>query len=226
MIAVMVCLAGGGMYVVKAVLSDDSPQKKSSFTNITLMKPPPPPEVKEKPPEPEQVKQTEKKEEIFTPGPQDMANQDNSPGEKDNTPAGDTLGVDAEGTAGSDAFGLVAKKGGRSILSGGGGGGGGMGKLSLLSKFSGYTYVVESEIKKKVIKSLDEEGGIPRGKLQAIVRVSVDGKGSIVECKIIGSSGNNRMDEAIIRAVADLKISKTPPEGMPRKMDIKLTYQS
>lgn len=225
MIAVMAGLAGGAIYVVKAVLSDDSPRQKSSVANITLMKPPPPPQVKEKPPEPEQVKQAEKKEEIFTPGPQDMANQDNSPGEQDNAPAGDSLGVDAEGTAGSDAFGLVAKKGGRSILAGGGGGGG-MGKLSLLSKFSGYTRVVESEIRKKVIKRLDEEGGVPRGKLQAILRVSVDGKGSIVECKIIGSSGNNRMDEAIKQAVADLRISQTPPEGMPRKMDIKLTYQS
>lgn len=101
-----------------------------------------------------------------------------------------------------------------------------MGKLSFLSKFSGYTRVVESEIRKKVIKRLDEEGGVPRGKLQAILRVSVDSKGSIVECKIIGSSGNNRMDEAIKQAVADLRISQTPPEGMPRKMDIKLTYQS
>src|SRR3989337_1132410 len=213
LLVVMVILLGAAAYTVKAVLSDDSPRKKSSVTMVTLLKPPPPPQ---------------KKEEGFTSEPQDVGNQDSKPaGEEDNTPAGDNLGVDAEGTAGGDAFGLVGKKGGRSLLAGGGGsgGGGGLGRLSLLSKYTGYTQIVETEIRKRVMKRLDEEGGIPRGKLQVVARVSVDSNGAVVDYRIIGSSGNHKMDEAIKQALGDIKISEPPPDGMPRTMDIKFTYQ-
>ncbi|OGP12492.1 MAG: hypothetical protein A2052_00835 [Deltaproteobacteria bacterium GWA2_54_12] len=228
LLVVMVILLGAAAYTVKAVLSDDSPRKKSSVTMVTLLKPPPPPQIKEKLPEPEQVREIQKKEEVFTSEPQDVGNQDSKPaGEEDNTPAGDNLGVDAEGTAGGDAFGLVGKKGGRSLLAGGGGsgGGGGLGRLSLLSKYTGYTQIVETEIRKRVMKRLDEEGGIPRGKLQVVARVSVDSSGAVIDYRIIGSSGNHRMDEAIKQALGDIKISEPPPDGMPRTMDIKFTYQ-
>ena len=228
LLAVMVILLGAAVYTVKSVLSDGSPQKKSSVTMVTLLKPPPPPQIKEKPPEPEQVRDIQKKEEVFTPELQEAISQDSNPaGEEDSAPAGDNLGVDAEGQAGSDAFGLVGKKGGRSLLAGGGGSGGsgGLGRLSLLSKFAGYSQIVETEIRKRVMKRLDEEGGIPRGKLQAVARVSVDSSGAVVDCRIIGSSGNHKMDEAIKQSLGDIRISEPPPDGMPRTMDIKFTYQ-
>ena len=173
----------------------------------------------------------------------------------DNTPAGDTLGLDAEGTAGSDAFGLVARKGGRSITSGPGGsgrgggsgsgkggeggppriggggsgraGGGGSERVSLLNKYGWYTQIVKTEISKKVQKQLDEKGGsFPRGKLQTLIRVSVDGKGSVVDCGIVGSSGNHEMDEAVKQCIGDIRISEPPPDGMPRTMIIRVTSQS
>ncbi len=217
-LALMVALACAGVYIVKSSLSDDSPLKKNSTVMVTLMKPPPPPEIKEKPPE--QVKEIPK-EEIYTP----EQNQESNPGpDNDKTPAGDNLGVDAEGTAGGDAFGLVGKKGGRSLLAGDGGSGG-MGRLSLLVKFAGYTHTVEAEIRKKVMKQLDNNGGIPKGKLQAGVRVRLDGSGAVVDFKIIGSSGNHSMDEAVQQALADTKLSEPPPDGMPRTMIIKITSQ-
>ncbi len=76
-----------------------------------------------------------------------------------------------------------------------------MGRLSLLTKFAGYTHIVETEIYKKVMKRLDEEGGIPRGKLQVVVRLNVNSNGAIVDYRIIGSSGNNKMDEAVKQAL-------------------------
>ena len=175
--------------------------------------------IKEKLPEPEQIRETAKKEEFIDPGVQNEVPENSD--SKDNMPAGDSLGVDGEGGAGSDGFGLVGKKGGRSILAGGPGGG----KASLLSKFSGYTQIVTSEIRKKVMKRLDGEGGIPKGKLQTVVRVSVDGDGRITDHRIIGSSGNTRMDEAVIQSLHSLRISEPPPEGMPRTMTIKIVSQ-
>jgi periplasmic protein TonB len=227
-LGLMVVLIGVAAYFVKGVLSDESPNKKSAVM-ISLLKPPPPPPPKEKPPEPELVKQIPKKEEIVD-VPQKVVNQESKPaGEPDKAPAGNDLGVDAEGTAGGDAFGLVGKKGGRSIIAGEGGSGGngsGLGKLNLLSKYSGYTGIAESEIKEAVFKRLDEEAGIPRGRLQAVARIRVDSSGLIIECRLIGSSGNHRMDDTIKRVLRDMKISEPPPHGMPQKMDIKFIYQS
>jgi TonB family protein len=220
LLALMVVLAGVAVYVVKAVLSDDSPRKKNFVETVTLLKPPPPPQIKEKPPEP--PKEIPKKEEIVEPGPKDESPQ--KADKPDDAPAGKNLGLDAEGTAGGDAFGLVGNKGGRGILSGGGGGG--LGKLSLLSKFGGYTHIAEAEIRKKVLKHLDEEGGIPKGRLSAVARIRLDSAGAIIECKIIGSSGNHNMDDAIKQALDHMKISEPPPDGMPLKMDIKFSYQS
>jgi TonB family protein len=216
LIAVMIALAVGGVYVVKTVLSQDEPRRKNTTATVTLLKPPPP-MIKEKPPELEPVKEVPKQEEIIDPV------QSNEPkgADNDKTPAGDNLGVDAEGGAGSDSFGLVGKKGGRSILAGGSG----SGKFSLLTKFASYTQIVTTELRKKVMKLLDEEGGIPKGKLQAVVRVSVDIDGKIIDYRIIGSSGNNRMDEAIIDSLRSLRISEPPPEGMPRTMNIKIISQ-
>ena len=221
-LALLVILGGAAAHIVKEVLSDDSPHKKDVFTQITIVKPPPQP-IKEKPPEPE-VKQIEKKEEVFTP---DNPDQDNKPaGEKDDAPAGDNLGVDSEGTAGGDAFGLVGKKGGRSLLAGGGGSGGnGMERLSLLSKYAFYTQVVEAEIRKAVLKHLDENGGEPKGKLQAVVRISLDAKGSVVNFRIVGSSGNTRMDDAVNQTINKARISEPPPDGMPRTMTIRISYR-
>ena len=217
LIALMVVLLGVGVYIVKTVLSDDSPRQKSSIATVTLLKPPPI-TVKEKPPEPEPVKDIQKKEEIIDPGPQN----ETQSREQDDTPAGDKLGLDADGKAGSDNFGLVGKKGGRALLAGEDG----MGKLSLLSKFAWYTQIVETAIRKKVMKHLDENGGIPRGKLQTVVRVSVDSTGTIVQYRIVGSSGNHKMDEAVKQSLGNFKVSDPPPEGMPRTMSIRVTSQS
>ena len=215
LIALMVVFVVVAVYIVKMVLSEDGLHKKSAVTTVTLLKPPPPVTVKEKPPE--EIKQVEKKTEQTIEAPQD---QPKGP-ENDNTPAGDKLGLDAEGKAGGDAFGLAGKKGGRSLLAGGDG----MGRYSLLSRFAGYTKMVETEVRKKVMKRLDEDGGIPKGKLQTVVKISGDSNGSITGYKIIGSSGNNKMDETVKLSLANIRISEPPPEGMPRTMNIKISSQ-
>jgi TonB family protein len=221
LIGLMVVLAGVAVYIVKGVLSEDSPRKKNNVTTVTLLKPPPP-QVKEKPPEPEPVKQMQKQE-VIADIPQNAAQQDSKPaGEPDNAPAGSNLGVDAEGTAGSDAFGLVANKGGRSLLAGGGGSG--IGNLSLMTKHAGYIQSVESELHKRVKKHLDDEGWFPKGKLQTIVRISIDARGNIVQFSIIGSSGNHKMDEAVKLTLRDLKISP-PPENKFTTLSVKVNSQ-
>jgi TonB family protein len=208
-------------FLVKVMLTDVGPRKKEQIATVTLIKPPPP-EVKEKPPEPE-IQKEAPKETIVAPteAPQNQA-QDQP--QDDGPPAGSDLGVDGEGGAGSDAFGLVGKKGGRAITLGGGGGGG-LNRLSLLTKYGGYTQKLQEEIKKRVRTTLDQNGGIPQGKLQAVVKITLDAGGRVVRFKLVGSSGNDKMDEAVRMTLSSLKMSEPPPEGMPAGMTLKITSQ-
>ena len=107
LIVLMVIFLGASVYIVKMVLSDDSPRRKSSIATVTLLKPPPV-QVKEKPPEPEPVKDIKKEEIVDTTQVNDQPKDAQS---QDDTPAGDRLSVDGEGSAGGDSFGLGAKKG-------------------------------------------------------------------------------------------------------------------
>jgi len=212
-------------FVVKIFLSDDSSHKKAMY-QVTLIKPPPP-EEKVKPPEPEQPKETPK-ESIPTqadiPQPQEQDQPpDNAP------PAGADLGVAGEGGSGSDGFGLVGKGKnykGRDITVGGPGGtGNGMSRLALLTKYGWYTAKIQEEVKKQMRKRLDQDGGIPKGKLQAVVKIVLDAGGNIVNYQIVGSSGNNKMDDALNKSLPGFRMSQPPPDGMPFAMTVRISSQ-
>jgi outer membrane biosynthesis protein TonB len=215
----LVFLAGIG-FLVRVMVTDVGPRKKEQISTVTLLKPPPPPEVKEKPPEPEVPKEAPKDVAVpqDTPQPQDQP-QDQS---QDNTPAGSDLGVDAEGGAGGDAFGLVGKKGGKAITLGGGGG---MTRLNLLAKYGWYVQKVQEEIRAQVNRQLEQDGGIPKGKYQTVVKITLNGKGMVVAYQITSSSGQQKIDKAVNRALASMRISELRPEGMPSGMTIKITSQ-
>lgn len=219
---ILVLLAGVGFFV-KVLLSPAGSVKKTQISTVNLMKPPPPPEQKEKPPEPEVPKEAPK-ENISTPTeaqqPQNDS-PDNSP------PPGADLGVDAEGGAGGDGFGLVGKKGGKALTLGGGGGGGGGGanRLSLMTKYGWYTAKIQEELKRQMRKRLDENGGIPKGRLQATVKLVLDARGMVVRYQIVASSGNEKMDEALKLSLPGFRVSQPPPEGMPAGMTVRITSQ-
>jgi outer membrane biosynthesis protein TonB len=211
-------------FLVKVVSTDTGPRKKEQISTVTLLKPPP--EVKEKPPEPEVVKEIPKDTmtaPMESPQPQNQA-QDQ---QQDAPPAGADLGVEGDGAAGSDGFGLVAKgKGkGRDITLGGGGGGGGMNKLALMSKYGWYTSKIQDEIKKQMRALLDKTGGMPKGKFQATVRIQLDAKGSVVKYQLVASSGNDKMDEALKGSLPGLRMSQPPPDGMPAGMTLRIVSQ-
>lgn len=224
--AVLLALLGGGGYLAWLVATDKGGAAKAVFQNVTLLKPA---DVKEKPPEPEPPKEMPKQleEARQTIEAPTMASEAAAGPRDDGPPAGNDLGVDAEGGSGSDAFGLVGKKGGRGITTivGGGGGGGGDGKLSLFGKYGWYTRKIQDEVRAEVKRRLDREGGYPKGKLQTVVRVVVDGKGTVVASSIVTSSGFPKMDDAVIRSLEHLRISEPPPEGMPRGMTLRIASQ-
>lgn len=221
--AVVLVIIGGIGFVSKVMLTDTDAPRKNKITTVSLVKPPEQP--KEKPPEPEPPKEMPKPQQIETPTmAQPDSPQQASQAPDDGPAAGSDLGVDGEGGAGSDGFGLVGKKGGRAItLGGGGGGGGGMNRLSLLAKYGWYTKKVQDEIRGKVKSLLNDNGGFPKGKLQAVVKLTLDARGGVVDHRIVGSSGDTRMDEAVRKSLAMVRISEAPPADMPRTMTIKIS---
>ena len=244
LISVILVLAGVGAYIVKNILSDDSQPEKSHIAAVTLVKPPsnpplrPSPSIaaKEKPAGRERLLKVEESSgpvmQVEGQAPRNAGTAGDARGVRDEgvegdssgIPAGDTLGMDAEGGAGGDSFGLVGRKGGRSILARAGGSKVAA-KIPFQNQFGEYIRIVTAEIKDKVMKLLAEAGGIPQGKLQCIIRVRVDNDGKIIDYRIKNHSGNTRMDQAVINALRSCQFSEPPPEFMPRMMDIMITSQ-
>ena len=76
-----------------------------------------------------------------------------------------------------------------------------------------------------VRKRLDENGGVPKGKLESIVEIGIDNLGAVMHYRIVRSSGNPSMDEAVKESLKVARISTPPPQGIPKKKNIKITSQ-
>ncbi|WP_404356500.1 energy transducer TonB [Methylotuvimicrobium sp. KM1] len=177
--------------------SDGRPQKK--IQPITLLKPPPPPPPPpkiEKPPEPEKIE-----EKIPEPDPEP----ENLP-DVDDAPPADSLGLDADGSAGSDGFGLAARKGGRGLLSG--------------NPNAWYGNI----IKNQMLDILSDRDELRRTRYTATVRVWVDTKGNVKRFELVRGSNDARIDDALQMTLAKLKrINKAPPVGMKQPIKFRIT---
>jgi outer membrane biosynthesis protein TonB len=211
-------------FVVKVFMSDSGSAKKAVY-QVNLIKPPP--DEKVKPPEPEPQKVTPKEvapTPVDVPQPQAQANDqppDNAP------PPGADLGVAGEGGSGSDGFGLVGKGKnykGRDVTLGSSGGGG-MSRLAMLTKYGWYTDKIQEEIKKQYKKRMDKDGGVPKGKYEITLKILLDPQGVVKKYRIITSSGNDRLDEALKASLPGLKISQAPPDGMPSLITLRIISQ-
>jgi hypothetical protein len=224
-------LVGGGL--VYLLSTDKGGGKKVFIARVELVRPnlpdKPPPPPKEKPPEPEVKKET-------IVAPQDIEQQQARTTKGDDKPAPEgPLGLEGEGGAGSDAFGLAARgKGGRDVItlgSGPGGGSGGPDLAAIRRRHGRYNKLVENEIQEAVKRVLQENGGIPKGKLETQIQIGMDDGGAIAAYRIVRSSGNSAVDEAVKTSLKHARISEPPPEDIPRGakgltiMSIKITSQ-
>lgn len=201
----------GVFFIIRALVSDNGSRRERQIQMVTLMKPPPPPpppEIEEQPPEPEV------EEKIVEP---EQANDESIDEGDEMTDPGENLGLDADGVAGADGFGLVAKKGGKALI------GGDMGNSALLRKFAWYTRMIQAQIQDNLRKLFDKDGGLPDGTLEATVRIVLNDRGRINAFKIVDSSGNSRLDMAINKALKQVDIDMAPPYDMPRSIKIKVS---
>ncbi len=208
---VAVLFIAGAVFAVKFLLQDDAKRRKRRIQMVTVVKPPPPPKIKEKPPEPEV-----KKEEIIEQEPEETP-PDQAEDQSDEPPPGEDLGLDAEGTAGSDAFGLKANRGGRALI------GGSASDASIMRRYAWYTRIIQDELRKRMNRLMEQNGGIPDGNLKALVQIELDELGKIVDFNLARSSGDPKLDDAVLKALNLAEISEPPPRGMPRVIKLKIS---
>jgi protein TonB len=161
---------------------------------ITMIGPTPPPEAPPPPPPPE-----EKIEQ-----PVEQAEPEQAPDQADAAPA-EQLGLDADGAAGADGFGLAARKGGRDLVGNG------------TAPFRWYTNLIQSRLQ----ECFSDDERIRKGSYKANIKVRVaeDGRLDIVD--LLGSTGSADKDAAI-RSLKKCSTGESRPLEMPQLATIQI----
>lgn len=203
---VLVLAIAVGVYLLKDLFQKPA-QTKKQVQQVTILAPPPPPPPpppEQKPPEPEV-----KEEKI--PEPEPEKEPDKAPEEAEEPP-GEQLGVDAEGGAGSDAFGLAARKGGRSIL-------GGTPGSAILWYGGQIKKGLEQQLQSLLTDSARQQA------YSVVVDIWVGADGRVSRAELSAGSGKPEVDAAIRAALPKLSLGmpKPPPENMPQPVKIGIT---
>ena len=193
---------GVGAAIMISKFMDAEPVKmERKIQTITLLTPPPPPPPPEvKPPEPE-VKEEVK---IDEPKPvEDMPEQ-----ASDEPPPGDDLGVDAEGGAGGDSFGLIGRKGGRGLLEGAGG------------PFAYYA----SQLQRQIEDALLNNKEVRKRSYSIVAKVWLQADGRVSRAKLASSTGSPEMDKQLIAGITDVSsLATAPPPDMPQPIWLRIS---
>jgi len=193
-------LGVGAIALVRGFLQSAPGQPKPVVQEIHIIRPPPPPPDLPPPPPPPEEK-------VDIPDPQ----QKPDPTPTNEPPPGEQLGLDAEGGAGGDAFGLLGNKGGRGLLGSGG------------SAYAWYAGLLKGEIQEQ----LGAEQQTRRGEYTVIVRVWVRDDGTIERVRITQSSGDRERDRAIETALSRIThVSQAPPADMPQPISLRIVSRA
>lgn len=201
---VLILLIVFAIYLLQDTFKKPSHPKKQ-VQQITMIQPPPPPP----PPPPEQKAPEPEPEPQKLPEPE--AEPEQKPEEAEEPP-GEELGVDADGTAGSDGFGLLGRKSGRGLLGGNGG-----------NAIRWYGGQIKKGLEEALQNLLDES--VRNASYTLYLKVWVNDDGSVNRAELAQGSGNPAVDGGIRTALSKLSFSlpKPPPETMPQPVKIHLT---
>lgn len=192
---------------IHSLLTRSGPVKKHTVHQIAILKPPPPP-----PPPPKQEKPPEvKKEEVKIKEPERPPEQEQ---QAEQPPPGQNLGVDADGSAGGDAFGLISNKSGRDLITLGEGGSGER------SRYAGYT----NRLQRLLQDELARNANLRKGEYRATVRIWLTPDGGIRRVELAQSTGNTATDELLRAALTQMSApGERPPDNMPQPVRLRIT---
>ena len=165
-----------------------------------MIRPPPPPPDQ---PPPQPLVKTEQ----ALPKDEPKPTPDNTP-----APADQPLGLDAEGAAGGDAFGLAARRGGSDLVGGNG-----------TAAFAWYT----NRLKDAVVEKLTSDARLGSKKFSVTVRVWIEADGRIKQVKLVSTTGNREVDQRIESTLSALtRLSESPPLEMPQPVSLKIVSRN
>jgi protein TonB len=199
-VAVVLLAVFGMVRMIQGFSAKEDTPKRDVPQVVKIIRPPPPPEELPPPPPPE--------EKVEEPLPQDVP----EPEAADDAPPGEQLGLDAEGVAGGDAFGLAARRGGADIIGGGGG-----------AAFAWYTGM----IKDGILDALAEDERVRKGNYRLTVRVWLAPDGRVERIALADSTGNPQLDAAIEQALTRVRrLREAPPLEMPQPVTLRIVSRS
>lgn len=185
------------VYFIKQFIDSPPPPPKQVIQEVRLIRPPPPPPETEPPPPPPEVE-----DKVDLPDPQPTPD-----APSDQPPAGDTLGLDAEGVAGGDGFGLAARKGGRDLLASGG------------DRFGWYAGVLKQDL----LSLLGEDRNVRARSYSVNVRLWLDTRGAVTKVDLTSSTGDRDLDRRLRDLLSGMeRVAEAPPEGMPQPVQIRI----
>jgi protein TonB len=194
------CLLGAFVWFVRTMMTAAPGKSQRHVQIVQVIRPPPPPPPDQPPPPPEKTESPLPKDEP-TPVP------DNTP-----APADQPLGLDTEGSAGGDAFGLAARRGGSDLIGGSGN-----------SPFAWYTTRIRDAIAERL--SGIECAKSAKGSLTIHVLLESDGR--IKQVQLATTTGDRQVDQCIDSALAALpRLSDPPPPGMPEQVNLRIVARS
>ena len=197
-----VLLLVGFVWFVRSMMAGKIAKPERVIQTVQVIRPPPPPPPDQPPPPPPE--KTE--QEIPKDTPQPAPDNDQSP------PPDQPLGLDAEGTAGSDSFGLAARSGGSGLLEGTG-----------RAPFGHYTNRIRDVVQDKLAAATCTRAA--KGSLS--VHVLMEADGGVKQVKLASSTGDAKLDQCVEGVLSTIKrMEDPPPSGMPEQITLQINFKT
>jgi TonB family protein len=219
-VAVLLGLLVGGIRWIATSKSETPPPRK--VMQYTVVNTPPPPRAPTPPPPPV----TPPKEVEPEPSTRvDLKPSDMLPPDAPrpaSEPSGGKLSLAEEGTGPGDAFNLAGKVGGRGILTGGGlgeGSGDGLGAGNSPGNRFGWYY---ARLATEIEDAFRRNKRLLASSARVEVRVWADPSGRISKVRLVRTTGDPELDEAV-QSIVGLQLREAPPRDIPMPMVARLT---
>ena len=201
-VALVFVLGGAGAALIKLMSGTSAPQQPM-VQQISIIQPPPPPP----PPEIEQPEPEMEELELDEPEPEPLADDSADMDE----PLGEELGLDADGVAGADGFGLLAKKGGRSLLGGG-------------DPHAWYAGILQRDLQAALA---DDDTVRGAGDYSVVISIWLTDDGFVQSSELLSSTNNPQVDAALRSVLsAGVQISREPPQDLPQPIRLRITSRT
>jgi periplasmic protein TonB len=196
--AVAVLLICAFVWFVGKMMSLKTTKPDRKIETVQIIRPPPPPPPDQPPPPPPEK----------TPEQLPKDEPEPKPDQPQQAPLQQPLGLDADGSAGGDAFGLAARRGGSDLVGGTG-----------TAPFAWYTTRITDAIRER-LSSL-ECAKAAKGSLSFHLLLEASGK--IKQVQLATTTGNSKVDQCIDGALTSMPPMSDPlPPGMPEQVNIKV----